>query len=190
MELVKPSMEYLASYREALLKGWSPDNVRGRAAAEEQLERIAADPRSFLAGLEDPEGKGPPVRLPDGSLAQRLPGFARWMWDGEFCGSIGLRWQPGTNAIPAHVLGHTGFSVVPWKRGNGYAAAALRQLMPLARAQGLKWLEITTDPDNMASQRTIQAAGGTFVERFKPLPSYGLGEKLRYRLDLEVQSEA
>jgi predicted acetyltransferase len=43
---------------------------------------------------------------------------------------------------------------------------------------------ITTDPDNVASQRVIQANGGRLVERFVKLPAYGGGESLRYRIDL------
>ena len=64
---------------------------------------------------------GPPIVLPDGTTAARLPGFRLWLWDTEFCGSIGLRWQPGTSELPAHVLGHIGYAVVPWKEGHGYA---------------------------------------------------------------------
>src|SRR2546430_6881442 len=33
--------------------------------------------------------------LPDGSVVPRLPGYRKWIWDGEFCGVIGFRWQPG-----------------------------------------------------------------------------------------------
>lgn len=184
MEIVRPAVEHVPSYRNALERGWSPDNVRGAAAAEEQLARIASDPAAFLAALDDPEARQPPVRLPDGSLVKRLPGTTRWMWDGDFCGSIGLRWQVGTSEMLPHVLGHTGFGVVPWKRGRGYAAEALRQLAPLARAQGLEWLEVTTEPDNIASQRSILNAGGVLVERFQPPANYRRGEMLRYRIAL------
>jgi hypothetical protein len=38
MHLVVPSLPHLPSYASALKKGWSPDNVRGAAAAREQLE--------------------------------------------------------------------------------------------------------------------------------------------------------
>ena len=86
---------------------------RGVEAAREDLSRIYADAAAFLASMEDREAKGPPVTLPDGSTARRLPGFKRWLWDGEFCGSIGLRWQPGTTALPPHCLGHIGYAVVP-----------------------------------------------------------------------------
>src|SRR5689334_21035312 len=96
IELVKPAAPHLDGYVDALNRGWSPDNVRGRAAAEEQLKAIANDAAGFLARLDDPEAKAGPVKLPDGSEVQRLPGFVRWVWDGEFSGSIGFRWQNGT----------------------------------------------------------------------------------------------
>ena len=67
LELHKPSLEGLPQYVAALERGWSPDNIRGRAAAEEQLLRIADDPVSFIASQDDPEGRGEPITLPDGS---------------------------------------------------------------------------------------------------------------------------
>ena len=161
MQLVRPGLEYLTSYIAALERGWSADNERGVEAAREELSRIQVDAAAFLASMEDREAKGPPVTLPDGSAAKRLPGFRRWMWDGEFCGSIGLRWQPGTAALPPYCLGHIGYAVVPWKQGLGYAKSALRLILPEARAVGLPYVEITTDPDNIASQRVAEKAGFT-----------------------------
>ena len=70
----------------------------------------------------------------------RLPGYRRWLWDGEFCGSIDFRWQPGTTALPPHCLGHIGYGVVPWKQGRGYATRALSLLLPAARAEGLAFV--------------------------------------------------
>jgi len=125
------------------------------------------------------------LTLPDGSAAKRLPGFRRWLWDGEFCGSIGLRWQPGTTALPPHCLGHIGYAVVPWKQHRGYAKSALRLILPEARAVGLPYVEITTDPDNIASQRVIEANGGILVEHFiKPQP-FGCKPGLRFRITFE-----
>src|SRR3977135_2200288 len=153
MQLVRPGPEHLARYVAALERGWSYDNERGVEAAREELSRIQADAAAFLASMEDREAKGPPITLPDGSAAKRLPGFRRWLWDGEFCGSIGLRWQPGTTALPPHCLGHIGYAVGPWKKGKVYATLALRLLLLEAKAEGLPFVEIPTDPENIASQR-------------------------------------
>ena len=183
MRLVRPAAEHLASYVAALERGWSADNERP-AAAREELERIRADADGFLASLEDREGKGPSIRLPDGSMAKRIPGFRRWMWDGEFCGSISLRWQPGTTALPPHCLGHIGYAVVPWKQGRGYATSALRWTLPEAKAVGLPYVEITTDPTNVASQRVILANGGVLVEPFTKPPQFGGKPGLRFRIML------
>jgi hypothetical protein len=122
MDLVRPALPYLPSYADALRRGWSHDNIRGLAAAKDELESIAQDPLAFVEGLTDPEGRGPPIALPDGSRAPRLPGFRLWIWDGEFCGSIGLRWQPGTTDLPPYCLGHIGLplSASLWFRANNW----------------------------------------------------------------------
>lgn len=182
--LLKPALAELPSYKAALERGWSPDNVRGKAAADEQLQRIAIDAAAFVASLDDPEAKGAPYKMPDGSLSKRLPGFVRWIWDGEFCGSIGFRWQNGTSDLPPRVLGHIGYAVTPWKEGRGYATAALRLLLPEARTRGLGYVELTTNPDNIPSQRVITSNGGYLVERFVKPAMYGGGEALRFRIDL------
>lgn len=183
MQLVRPSESHLPSYIAALERGWSADNLRP-AAAEEELARIRADAPAFLAGMDDREASGPPITLPDGSVAHRIPGFRRWLWDGEFCGSIGLRWQKGTTALPPYCLGHIGYAVVPWKQRLGYATAALAQMLPEARSVGLPFVEITTDPDNLPSQRVILANGGVLVEHFTKPPQFGNRPGLRFRIAL------
>ncbi|HRE06746.1 MAG TPA: GNAT family N-acetyltransferase [Opitutaceae bacterium] len=184
IELIWPAVEYLPGYVAALKRGWSPDNIRGEEAAREQLEAIAKDPGGFVAGLVDREAKQPPIRRPDGSSFPRLPGFIRWIWDGEFCGSIGFRWQPGTSELPPYVLGHIGYAVVPWKRNLGYATQALRETLPLARAEGLDWVDLTTDETNSASIRVIEANGGKRLEHFMKPAVYGGQASLRYRITL------
>jgi len=182
MQLVRPGPEHLAGYVGALKRGWSADNERGVEAAREELSRIQTDAAAFLASMDDREAKGPPVTLPDGSVAKRLPGFRRWLWDGELCGSIGLRWQPGTTALPAYCPGHIGYAVVPWKRRLGYAKSALRLILSEAKAVGLPYVEITTDPDNVASQRVIEANGGVLIEHFIKPPQFGGKPGLRFRI--------
>jgi predicted acetyltransferase len=182
MQLVRPGPEHLAGYVAALERGWSADNERGVEATREELSRIHTDAAAFLASMEDREAKGPPVTLPDGSAAKRLPGVRRWLWDGEFCGSIGLRWQPGTTALPPHCLGHIGYAVVPWKQRLGYAKSALHLILPEAKAVGLSYVEITTDPDNIASRRVIEANGGILVEHFIKPQQFGCKPGLRFRI--------
>jgi len=181
-QLVVPSREHLPSYVAALKSGWSPDNIRGLKATEEILARIEKDADLFLAQQMDREAKGPPIEMPDGTTVPRLPGYVFWMWDGEFCGTIGFRWVPGTPDLPPHVLGHIGYGVVPWKRQRGYAKRAVAMMLDRVRAEGLPHVEITCDLDNVASQRTIVANGGILVEQFIPPAMTGHKPKLRYRV--------
>jgi predicted acetyltransferase len=181
LQLDPPRRDWLASYEQALEQGWSPDNTRDVSA--EQLALLRRDPAAFLHALVDQHGV---VTLPDGSTRPRLPQIRLWLWDGSFCGTISLRWQKGTDALPPHVLGHIGYAVVPWKRGNGYASEALRVMLDRARGVGLGRVEITTDPDNLASRRVIEKNGGRFAEEFVN-DSYGPDPRLRYVVMLEAR---
>lgn len=189
-ELVWPTLEVLPSYRRALERGWSPDNVRGIVTARAHLEKIATDPAAFVASLVDRAAASGPISLPDGSQVPRLPGYQRWLWDpaapeGDgFCGSFSLRWPRDGGELPPHVLGHIGYSVVPWRRGEGLATRGLALLLDDARAEGLAYVLLTTDPDNRASQRVIEHNGGVLVERFTKVAAFGGGASLRWRIDL------
>jgi predicted acetyltransferase len=185
LDLKRASRDLLPDYVRALTRGWSADNVRGAAAANEELAAIARDADAFIASLHDRAALGAPVAMPDGSQVPRLPGYRLWLWDGEFCGSIGFRWQIGTTALPSYVLGHIGYAVVPWKQRRGYATRALALLLPLARDGGLTHLDITTDPENLASQKVIRANGGLLIGPFRRVPAYGDDAvHLLFRIDL------
>jgi predicted acetyltransferase len=183
VELVRPGFEHLPGYLDALRRGWSP-NTEHVGFDQAAIDRVTRDPGRFLELCDDREAAGGPIELPDGTTVPRLPGLTRWMWDGDFAGAINLRWQPGTRALPPTCLGHIGYSVVPWKRQQGYATAALAAMLPLAAAEGLTIVDITTDVDNVASQRVIRANGGVLVERFTKLESAGGGTALRFEVDL------
>jgi predicted acetyltransferase len=182
LELRRPTLDLLPRLVAALEAGWSPDNVRGRSAADEALRAIAQNPQREVERMWDPDGRAPPVTMPDGSTWPRLPGVTLWIWDGEFCGTANLRWQPGTSALPDYVLGHIGYAIVPWKRGRGCATEALRQLLPYAWNQGLDHVELTTDADNAASQKVITANGGHLIETFRKPAMYGSAKSLRFRI--------
>jgi len=188
--LVRPTAVHLPACVAALQRGWSADNLRGAAAAAEELAAIAADPQAYLAQMDDPLGAGPLVTLPDGTQRRRIPGLRRWIWRGPdddsdgFVGNIGLRWMPEDAPLPPHVLGHIGYAVVPWARRQGAATQALARVLPLARAQGLTRVEITTDADNLASQQVITANGGVLLGPFTKGPEYGGAPSLRFVIDL------
>ncbi|MEM9561183.1 MAG: GNAT family N-acetyltransferase [Actinomycetota bacterium] len=184
LELVVPDETHLPGYVAALRRRWSPNTMRPEAA-DEELARVEADPTAFLAALDDREGTQlPPVVLPDGTTRPRIPGLRRWLWDGEFCGSINARWQPGTVELPPHVLGHVGYTVVPWKRRRGYASRALGLLLEELAFLDLPYVELTTTPDNVGSQRVIEVNGGVMIEEFEQGQEHGGGRGLRYRIAL------
>jgi predicted acetyltransferase len=177
LQLIAPDQAHLPSYAAALRTGWSPNNLHDVSAAH--LAEIEANPDMFLTDLLALHGT---VTLPDGSVRQRLPQILRWMWDGAFAGTISLRWQPGSNALPPHVPGHIGYAVVPWKRRKGYATEALRMMLTEAKAVGLSSIEITTDTTNEPSQRVIEHCGGVhFATRDNPI---GGVPKRHYRIGL------
>ena len=85
--------------------------------------------------------------------------------------------------------GHIGYNVHTRYRGHRYAARACRLLMPLARAHGLKTLWITCKPANIASRKTLELAGGQYVETVripKDSEMYRMGYRFarRYKFDL------
>lgn len=159
----EPQESMLASYAEALRRGWSSSTVRDVSGLE--LAEIERDAAAFVAARKDDAPLGT-IRLPDGREVAKLPGRIRWIWDGEFSGAINLRWPADGGPLPPHVLGHVGYSVVPWKQRHGYARKALRHMLSEARDVGLKRLEITTDADNMASQKVVLANGGRLERTF------------------------
>lgn len=183
MKLVSPTRAYLEDYCAALETGWSPNNLRPEAAGE-QLADIARDADAFLARLEDPEARGGDMKLPDGSFVKRLPSIRRWIWADGFCGSIGLRWQPGTNALPSTASGHIGYAVVPWRRREGLATAALRAMLPKAWRVGLTAVDITTDPNNLASIGVIEKVGGQLISRHQRPFALGEGGEVLFRIPL------
>ncbi len=188
--LVTPAHTHLPQFVQALQRGWSPNNERPEASAE-MLQQIADDANAFLALTDNRAGGGPPVNMPDGSQVERLPSISRWIWaeagdEAGFAGTIQLRWQQGTATLPPYCLGHIGYGVVPWKQRRGYASQALALILTEARALGLPYVEITTDPQNLASQKVIESNGGVLFEHFVKPPQFGSKPALRYRIALSV----
>ncbi|MGZ2404143.1 RimJ/RimL family protein N-acetyltransferase [Rhizobium ruizarguesonis] len=163
--LLPPDLANLSGFEAALAAGWSPDPRRAgdEAYVHSELQWLRQD-RSRLLDDLIPDG-----RWRAGSGSPPLTTRLFWIWDGEFCGSISLRFQAGTEELPQEVSGHVGYSVVPWKQRNGHATAALRLLLGVAAKEGLDRLVILCNEDNDASRRVIaMAANCSCAARIPP----------------------
>ena len=159
---------HLPAYADALGRGWSPDTLRPEAA-DEQLGRdppSTPPPSSPASTDDDPRRRErhPPRRQPGAAPAlagpldvgrQRSP--ARSTCAGRARDSRCRRTSSATSA--------TRWS--PGSARRGYATRALALLLPEARARGLACLELTTEPENLASRRVIETNGGVLVERIE-----------------------
>ena len=112
--------------------------------------------------------------------------FAICLPDGTRIGKCDLR--IGHND-KSYIGGNIGYRIEEPYRGHHYAAKACKLLFTLARKHDLGYCYITCDPDNMASARTCEMAGGRYVET-TDIPEdnemYALGKRrvMIYRFDL------
>lgn len=176
--LVMPTLEGLAGYEDALARGWSPDPRRMDDAAyiAAELADLRQDRARYLDKILGHAAPGQPAD------PHALINHAFWIWDGEFAGKADLRYVPATGAVPDSVPGHVGYSVVPWKQGRGYATAALKGLMEVARKKGLSELRILCNVENAASKAVIEKVGGV-MDFTGPHPSDRLEQmKVYYRV--------
>ncbi len=162
--LVMPDLEKHSGYEAAQAKGWSPDprRIGDTAFIEAELRDLRHDPPAYLdrlMGRQTSSGQ----QISDTAVA--LTNHTFWIWDGEFCGKIDLRYIPVTWTVPDGIPGHVGYSVVPWKQGRGYATAALAALLQFAKSRGLSEIDILCNEENVISRAVIERVGGKLVRR-------------------------
>lgn len=157
-------MPHLEGWRDALERGYAPSNTIPEMRLGD-LEALKADPAAFLAQRWNPEAAGSDVVLPDGSLVKRLPWISFVIWDKGFAGLVDLRYRAGSADLPPTYLGHIGYSVVPWRRGEGLAPRAVAELADWVAAVGLPYADAAILPENRASQRVMEKAGARMVGR-------------------------
>lgn len=61
--------------------------------------------------------------------------------------------------------GHIAYTIEEEYRGHHYAYKACLLLKSLLSKEGINHVIITCDPDNIASRKTIEALGATFIEQ-------------------------
>lgn len=87
--------------------------------------------------------------------------FAICRYDGTKVGRCDLR--IGHND-KLHFAGNIGYAIDEKYRGNRYAAKACRLLFELAKKHGMDYVIITCNPENIASRKTCEYAGGKLLE--------------------------
>jgi len=179
--VVWPSAIYLPSYVKALERKWHPNEAAAEQASSDELQRIRADPEAFLKRLADRGTTPLPVTLSDGRQVPRLPGYRKWIWDGEFCGVFAFVWQNGTEELPSHCAGHIGMNIVPWKRGLGYASRCLGKFLSEIEEPGILAVTIETDFENTPCRRSIERNNGKLIAGAGKLPDQ---RAVRYRVEL------
>jgi predicted acetyltransferase len=93
-----------------------------------------------------------------------------------------LSFRHRLNNLLERIGGHIGYAVIPSQRGRGYAKSMLRQSLAFAKAKGQNRILITSDTNNIASIRVIEANGGV-LENITNDPDLKI-QKLRYWIEL------
>lgn len=106
--------------------------------------------------------------------------------DGTVIGHCDLR--VGHND-KTYIGGNIGYSIEVPYRGHHYAARACRLLFQQARKHGMDYLIVTCAPNNIASARTCEIAGGRYITmeaipKDNELYADGMRQVMIYRFDL------
>lgn len=101
-----------------------------------------------------------------------------WIIEGDaVLGGIALRTMTNDKVLR---LGHVGYGIRPSARGRGIATWALGEVLPHARATGLRRLLLVCPDDNLGSIKTIERHGGVLEKVIDD----GHGLVRRYWIDL------
>ncbi|TDP91078.1 GNAT family N-acetyltransferase [Labedaea rhizosphaerae] len=154
-----PSLDSHASFVAAMAeflaegRGAPDDDTMVGAELRDGRWRSAEGFAEFVAMLHEDE-----VRPPRAGWVT----CTTWWWceGSTYLGRIALRHEL-TEQLRT-VGGHIGYDVRPSARRQGHATAMLAAVLPHARERGIDELLLTCDPDNVGSQRVIEANGGVF----------------------------
>lgn len=153
---------------------------------QEIIENDAEDENQFAGcmGLAESESAEEWIELCSkrqqdgwGKENNRVPShtfFAIREYDNRIVGVIDLRHHIN-HPILGTWGGHSGYTVRPSERGQGYAKEMLRQNLIKAREMGIDKFLITCHPWNIASEKTILVNGGVFEK----MVDAGDGEMLK-----------
>ncbi len=150
--LMKVSSEYaeeIKEYRKEFLN--AGDSMDGCGSL-----RTISDPYEYIQKCKDYES---PETLPRDKVLATQFLFVRKN-DNRLLGMIQVRHY--FNDYLSKFGGHIGYSVRPSERRRGYGKEMLKQTLPYCKELGLDRVLITCFEDNIASEKTILANGGTY----------------------------
>lgn len=84
------------------------------------------------------------------------------IYNNSIVGDLVLRHE--LNDALLNYNGHIGYTVRPIDRGKGYATMMLKEVMVIAKNEGISKLLVTCDVGNVASERVIIKNGGIFED--------------------------
>ena len=157
LQLVVPVFAYLDDYADALKRGWSADNVHPQEAARDELACIDADPAAFVALLDDREAWRSPSPCPTARRWRACRAIAAGY--GTMASAARSAFAGNPARRPCHPNGWA-MSVMPSSRGGAVAVtprAPSPCCCPRRGEEGLACVELTTDLDNLPSQKVITA---------------------------------
>ena len=150
-------------------RGWSPDNVRLEEAAREELELDRRRSGGLRGLARRPRGQGAdPSPCPTARRCRACRATGAGCGTANSAARSAFAGSPAPSALPPHCLGHIGYSrraleARPRLRHARAGAAAAGG----AQGRASTMSRLTTDPDNLPSQKVITANGGVLVKRFR-----------------------
>ncbi len=180
LEFIRPSPAYITSFSEAL----SEEPFMHMALTNKDkitAEQFAKAPKDYFNLLQEIEQN--PVLTPSGDIFEMDEHRILWaVKKREFIGGFSLRYahKEKSKEFLDYYVGHCGLSVRPSQRNKGYGRSIWGYAREDAKKRGLAYIVGGAHPDNVASWKAIEKAGGQF-SHIAP-DRYGWGEGKMYKL--------
>lgn len=171
-KIIRPAIEYLDSYIEALDEYHQEDRYMYQDG-----ESIRANAEEFMQIINTETGN-PYQPLQD--WADHIPETVLWfVKDTMYVGSIDIRHR--LNWHLERWGGHISFRIRPSERRKGYGKKILKKAIPVMNYIGIEKALLTVNPENEAAIATIEACGGVLEDTTQDSDQFP--SRLRYWLD-------
>jgi predicted acetyltransferase len=183
VSLVKPSLELLPSYIEAIEEG-SFCNMALGCFADDNASTIRQDVNAYIRKITDRAPRA--VKTQNGCEFSLTDHELLWITDGRrFIGTVSLRYS-GAPEIIDDYGGHVGLAIRPSLLNKGFGVRAAQEAWKLAgklvQEKGLTRIRVSCSPGNTPSKRLIEHNGGKLIRRDEDV--HGTGPNLLYEIAL------